>query len=100
MGQQWEYCQLQFTMRLPAGQESAPELLATFSGPAGLVNHTLTQQSWLGMFGALGTLEWELVTANSVITGILNQYTAYFKRPQRPGRAIDDVLSILSAWQG
>jgi hypothetical protein len=100
MGQQWEYCQLKFTMRMPAGQESSPELLATFSGPAGLVNHTLAQQSWLGMFGALGTVEWELVSTSSLISGDVSQYTAYFKRPQRPGRAIDDVVANLAAWQG
>jgi hypothetical protein len=99
VGQQWEYCQLKFSMRLVPGQEPAPELLAAFSGPAGLVSHMLGQQSWLGMFGALGTLEWELVTANAPLNSDVTQYTAYFKRPQRPGRAIDDVLSIISAWQ-
>ena len=99
MGQQWEYCQLKFKMRMPANLDSTPELVATFSGPAGMVNHLLAQQSWLGMFGALGTLEWELVSAESDVTGDVTQYTAYFKRPQRPGRGSDDVLSILSAWQ-
>jgi hypothetical protein len=96
MGDQWEYCQLMYKVRLPLSTDSAPELLATFSGAAGLVNHLLPQQSWLGMFGALGTVQWELVSAQTTTTGDLTQYSAYFKRPQRPGRAIDDVLANLS----
>lgn len=104
MGQQWEYCQLSFRFRAPLDPASAPELLATFCGAAGMVNHRMPNMSWLGLFGVLGAAEWELVSATSSVTGDgMTHYIGYFKRPLQAGRAVDDVVASGAAspgWNG
>jgi hypothetical protein len=104
VGQQWEDCQLSFRFRAPLDPASAPELLATFCGAAGMVNHRMPNMSWLGLFGVLGAAEWELVSATSSVTGDgMTHYIGYFKRPLQAGRAVDDVVASGAAspgWNG